>query len=299
MRVLVTGARGFVGQHAVRQLAARGDTVVGIARDVGDAPDTPNVVWERGDLLDEAAVDAVIARHRPTHLLHLAWVTDPGTYWTSPDNAWWAERSAQFFEFFATHGGERAVGAGTCAEYDWSGSTFDETETARPSTVYGLAKDDAHAALAATAARTGLSHAWGRIFFLYGPGEDGRRFVPSIAHAVLRGLPAVCRKPSLVRDWLHVHDVAAAFVALLDSAIDGPCNISAGRAASLGDVARRIAEAAGRPDLLELGDAPPAPGEPQRIVGVPGRLMRVWRPSMTLDDGIASTVAYWRATLSA
>ena len=55
----------------------------------------------------------------PTHLLHLAWYAEPGLFWRSPENLRWVEASLRLLRAFAEHGGQRAVMAGSCAEYAW------------------------------------------------------------------------------------------------------------------------------------------------------------------------------------
>ena len=130
--------------------------------------------------------------------------------------------------------------------------------------------------------------------FLFGPGEPASRFVPSLALSLLHGETAVCRKPSLVRDWLHVSDVAAAFVALLDAPISGAFSIVSGTTTSNGDLARHIAGAAGHPECLRLGNTPPESGEPGEIRGVSGALAEHWSPRLTLDEGVRRSVASLR-----
>lgn len=111
-RVLVTGATGFVGRHAVPALLARGFEVHGVGRGVG-----PN--QHAADLLAAEDRRALIARVRPSHLLHLAWDAEPGRYWTSEANLDWVAASLDLARLFAAAGGRRFVGIGTCAEYAW------------------------------------------------------------------------------------------------------------------------------------------------------------------------------------
>ena len=61
-----------------------------------------------------------------------------------------------------------------------------------------------------------LSTAWGRIFYLYGPGEYPSRLVPSVIGSLLHDEPARCTHGRQLRDYLHVADVASAFAAILD-----------------------------------------------------------------------------------
>lgn len=88
-RVLLTGATGF-----------------------------PEVSWHRADLVEAGEAWALMATVQPTHLLHFAWDTVPGKYWTSRENFRRVQASLPLLQAFARHGGQRLVMAGTCAEYD-------------------------------------------------------------------------------------------------------------------------------------------------------------------------------------
>ena len=89
-----------------------------------------------------------------------AWNVTPGQYWTSPENHAWRTATAALARAFYDAGGRRFVGAGTCAEYDWSGGLCDELTTPlEPATLYGEAKlgawqEIAEAARAAGAPRS-------------------------------------------------------------------------------------------------------------------------------------------------
>lgn len=251
------------------------------------------------DLLDVAATTRFVQQLRPTHLLHLAWYAEPGAFWESPENERWLTASTSLLEAFRAAGGSRAVIAGTCAEYDWSGDgLLSELRTPlAPRTAYGKAKD----ALRSAAAELDLAVAWGRIFFLYGPHEDDRRLVASVTRALLAGTPARTTHGRQVRDFLHVADAGDAFAALLDSSVEGAVNIGSGEGVAVAEVVQRLAELAGRPDLLELGALESAAGEPPLLVADVARLRDEvgWSPSRSLDEGLRDTVEWWRASGSA
>ena len=248
------------------------------------------------DLLDGHATARFVDALRPARLLHLAWYAEPGAFWESPENERWLGASMRLLEAFAAAGGTRAVVAGTCAEYDWSetGLLSERSTPVAPRSAYGRAKN----ALRTAAGELGLSLGWGRVFFLYGPHEDERRLVASVARAVLSGRPARTTHGAQVRDFLHVADVADAFAALLDSGAEGPVNVGSGEGVSVADVVRRIAKLAGRDDLVELGALEAAPDDPPSLVADAARLHDEvgWRPSRSLDDGLRDTLEWWRAT---
>ena len=285
-RVLLTGATGFIGRHAAASLREHGLEVHPVSRSEGV------------DLLEPRAADAVVARVRPTHLLHLAWYAEHGSFWTSSENVRWVEASLRLVRAFAEGGGRRAVLAGTGAEYDWSHGRLDERATPlRPATLYGAAKHGLHVVAQAYADTVGLSLAWGRVHFLYGPGEDPRRLVPSIAIGLAAGEEARASHGRQIRDFAHVRDVADGFTALLASDVRGPVNVASGEGVAIADVVRSLARAAGREDLVRLGAVPARPDDPPELVADVARLRDEvgFRPSRALDDGLAETFAWWRA----
>jgi nucleoside-diphosphate-sugar epimerase len=255
------------------------------------------VVWHQADLLRTDAASSLVAAVRPSHLLHLAWYAKPGVYWTAPDNFRWVQASLQLLEAFAINGGQRVVMAGSCAEYDWRYGWCSENVTPlEPSTTYGKCKLALQSLLAAYCQQSGLSWAWGRIFFLYGPHEHPARLVSSVINALLHGQPALCSSGLQLRDFLHVDDVASAFAALLDCDVQRAVNIASGAPVSVREIVCRIGALLHHEDLLRLGARPVAQGEPPLLAADVRRLNEEvnWRPRFDLESGLAATIAWWR-----
>jgi nucleoside-diphosphate-sugar epimerase len=93
-----------------------------------------------------------------------------------------------------------------------------------------------------------------------------------------------------------VTDVAAAFVALLDSAATGAVNVGSGVGVPLRDIFAMIADRLGARELLQLGALPARDGEPDTLVADVGRLRDEigWRPTLELASGIEDTIGWWR-----
>lgn len=274
-RVLVTGASGFIGRAAVSALQARGFDVHGVNH-------------QTVDLLDADAVDALFAAVRPSHVLHLAWTTTPGAYWTCADNARW---QAAGVRLAAAATGARLVIAGTCAEYDWTGNaTCDERDVCKPATPYGQAK----LALQQQVAAVHDNAAWARIFLPFGPFEARPRLVPSVINALLDRQPARCSPGVHVRDFLYVEDVGSALAALVDSALTGVVNVASGTGVPVRDVVLGLQARIGGEVDFEARSLPA--GEPPALIAAVHRLRDElgWTPTFTLDEGLDRTVAWWR-----
>jgi len=298
-RVLVTGASGFIGRHTVPDLLARGYEVHTVGRrQIFDGIEA--VRQHRADLLVEAEMCRLMESVRPTHLLHLAWNVTPGQFWTTLDNLDWVAASLKLSRAFALAGGQRAVYAGTCAEYDWSNELLDELRTPLvPATLYGTAKRALHSLVESAANQTRVSTAWGRIFFLYGPNEAPTRLIANVIAALLRGEPALCSPCMQERDLMHVEDVARAFVSVLESDWKGPVNVASGTCLPLSDAVLMIGELTGRPDLVRLGARPMPANEPHRLAAATEVLNSQIRfqPRYKLRDGLEATVNWWRPRL--
>jgi nucleoside-diphosphate-sugar epimerase len=296
-RVLVTGATGCIGRHVLPGLLASGWDVHGVSsRDLEQA--SGPVRWHRAELLDTSQTESLVAMVRPSHLLHLAWYIAPGKWAMAPDNLRWVRASLNLLQSFQSHGGTRVVTAGSCLEYDWHyGYCAEERTPCQPHTIYGTCKHALQLLTTAQAASTGMSSAWARIFFLYGPYEHPARLVASVIQSVLDGEPAKCSHGLQIRDYLFVQDVADAMVALLESDVSGPINIGSGQAITLKEIVTRAGTLLGRPELIRLGAIPAAATDTPLVVADMARAVRLlpsWRPKVGLDEGLQRTIDWWR-----
>jgi nucleoside-diphosphate-sugar epimerase len=299
-RLLVTGAAGFIGRHVLAHLADRDFEVVAVhhKQAIDAMYHRPGWQWQATDLLDPAAVDSLMAAVQPTHLLHLAWCpTLPGRFWTAASNLDWVQASLQLVRAFVSRGGQRLVMAGSCAEYDWRFGYCSESITPlSPTSLYGVCKAALYQIVNDYCLQQGVSAAWGRIFYLYGPHEYPQRLVASVARSLLKGEVAACTHGNQIRDFLHVEDVAGALLALLEQETTGAVNIASGQPITIRELVSTIARQLGRTDLLQLGAVPVAANEPDLLLANVTRLRQEvgWQPRYTLEEGVRHTIRWWQ-----
>ena len=297
-KLLFTGATGFIGRQCLPFLLERGYEVHALAREPIDEYKN-DVIWHGQDFFDEEKTQELFKSVRPTHCLHLAWYTEPGKYWASPENLRWTAASISLLYSFYRQGGRRFVGAGTCAEYDWRYGHCSEAVTPlEPATLYGTSKNVLQKILASFSKNSQMSTAWGRAFFLYGPHEHPARLVSSVISSLLRDEPALCSHGNQIRDFMHVSDVAHAFVLLLDSEIMGPVNIASGNPVSIKDIVFKIAKELNGYDKIKL-DVLPAKNEPAILTADVARLRTEvgHNPFFDLETGLKQTINWWKSAL--
>lgn len=271
-RVLVTGATGLIGKHAVAALVAQGHEVHGVTRSIPKVS-PPGVVWHTCDILN---ADLAMNDIRASHLLHLAWTTEHGQFWNAPQNRDWQAASQRLIEAFQASNGTRVVMAGSCAEYDWSnlgdGVCREGVTPLNPHTLYGQIKVETSRWLADFAEAKGISQAWGRVFLPFGAGENINRLVPSVALALQAGQEAKCSSGVQVRDFMNARDVGWAFAALVKSDVEGDVNVATGEPHTIAELATTLGDISGRPDLVRLGAFKDRPDDPLVLVADVTRL---------------------------
>jgi nucleoside-diphosphate-sugar epimerase len=301
-RVLVTGATGFLGRFVPGILASRGHEVHITGRQVEEtewpAPLPSNCTLHCADLCASGAARELLPRIKPTHLLHLAWYAEPGKFWTSQQNIRWVAASLELFEAFVESGGQRFVGAGTCAEYDWKFDTLSPDNTPlNPTMLYGSAKARLYQLLSAASQEAGISFAWGRIFFPFGPWEHPARLLPQVISGLIGGTPVALSAGTQIRDFVYSEDVALMFADLVDSPTAGAVNIASGRAMSVRSFVELTLRHFDDAELLQFGKRPAGVDDtPYMIADMSGA--GAIAPRIGIEEGVARTVAWWRSRTS-
>ncbi len=302
-RILLTGAAGWIGSHLARQLA-RENEVVAWVRPGSDPwrlrPVLRSLRVVECDLRDASAVAAQVEAIRPEVCFHVAWYAVPGSYRHSLENLDALEASIRLAVRLHSLDCQRFIGVGSCFEYDTDLGRLSEHSPTKPRTMYAAAKLAFQLVLEQISAAGPMRYAWARLFYLYGPMEDERRLVPSLIIALLRGERVPVTAGEQIRDYLHVADVAAALHAIAASRVEGVVNVGSGKPMAIADLVSRVSEAVGRPELVALGARPYDPGDPMFVCADAGRLVATgWRPTHTLESGLADTIAWWRDRVAA
>jgi nucleoside-diphosphate-sugar epimerase len=287
--VFATGGSGFLGRHCLEALVRHGFRVHAASRTRrGAAAD--GITWHHLDLHVRGAVERLMRSLRPSHLLHLAWITTPNRYRYAPENLDWLEASLALVRSFGEQGGQRFVGVGSSAEYAvGAGPSAEEATPIRPASLYGQCKAACWMAAEAYALRYGFSPAWARVFLPYGPGDEPHRLIPSLLAALTAGTPIDVTDGGQVRDFVHVTDIAELLVRLLArSEAQGAYNIGTGRGIAVRQVIEWMADHFHARDLVHFGARPRRNDEPLSLVADMAKVKRVlgWHAPISIESGL-------------
>jgi nucleoside-diphosphate-sugar epimerase len=310
--VLVTGADGFVGTWVVRHLQAAGHEVIAAVR-----PDRP--LWSEGtpapwgagvrtvplELLDGASVRGVVSIGVDA-VVHLAAVASGGEAQRNPTVAWEINavgtvRLAE--ELIQVRGSGRAdplLLLVSTAEVYGGGEQRPrrEDDTPAPCSAYAASKLAAEDAALEVHRRTGLRTVVARTFPHTGKGQDDRFVIPAFSRRLLeakregrREIPVGNLSP--IREYMHVGDVAGAYLELIRYGVPGEVyNVAGGEAVSLEDAFRKLARIVGHdaepvpdPDLMRPADIEHLVGDASKLRELTG-----WEPTRTLDETLQDVV---------
>jgi UDP-glucose 4-epimerase len=324
MAVLVTGGAGYIGSHMVLALLDRGEKVT-----VLDNLSTgvwwvvpPEVDFIKGDIGDEALVDAILGRGEYDTIIHFAGsivvpdsVADPLGYYLNN-----TVKSRSLMAAAVRHKVPRFIFSSTSAVYG-NPAVVPVTEEAAPNPMspYGASKLMTEWMLRDCAVAYGLGYVALRYFNVAGADPQGRsgQSTPNAIHLIkvasqtalgqrefmeVYGRDYPTPDGTCIRDYIHVSDLVDAHAAALDylrqGGDSGIFNCGYGRGFSVLEVIAAVERASGK--KINVKDAPRRAGDPASIVAVADRARQVlgWKPTRDDLNGIVASALAWEVKLA-
>ncbi|SLN56950.1 dTDP-glucose 4,6-dehydratase 2 [Roseivivax jejudonensis] len=335
MKLLVTGGAGFIGSAVVRQAIRDGHAVVNVDAltyaacldNVAEVADDPNYMFEKADIRDRAALDGIFARHDPDAVMHLAAeshvdrsIDGPGTFvetnvmgtfhlLEAARSHWTRKGKPDGFRFHHISTDEVFGSLGPDPETD---GQFTEATPYDPRSPYSASKASSDHLVRAWHETYGLPIVLTNCSNNYGPFHFPEKLIPVVILNALAGAPIpVYGAGDNVRDWLFVEDHADALLTVVQRGEVGRSyNIGGENEVRNIDLVRKICTILDekRPGNREYAEqivfVSDRPGHDLRYAIDPTRIRDElgWRPSVTLEQGLARTVdwyleneEWWRA----
>ena len=308
MRIVITGAAGFIGSHLSETLLDRGHSVVGV----------DNLLT--GDLANIAHLagrDFVFIKHDVTNFIYVDGPVDVVLHWASPaspiDYLEWPIPTLKV----GALGTHKALGLakakkarfvlastsevyGDPLEHPQRESYWGNVNPVGPRGVYDEAKRFAEAMTMAYHRYHGVDAKIVRIFNTYGPRmriRDGRA-VPTFIGQALRGEDVtIFGEGSQTRSFCYISDLVAGILKLMDAPLNEPVNIGNPHEMSIEAMARLIIEMTGSSSRLVFKPLPTDDPKVRRPDITRARTLLGWEPTVPLEQGLTSTIAYFRTRI--
>jgi dTDP-6-deoxy-L-talose 4-dehydrogenase (NAD+) len=278
VKVLVTGATGFVGRHLVAQLLARGDDVRAVARKAQTAQDMPwindvefvSADIHAADLEVGALTDGIDA------LAHLAWPGLPNyrALFHFEHNLM---ADYRFIKSAVEAGVKQVLVTGTCFEYGMQSGPLSESTEPRPSNPYGLAKHTLHLFLQNLQQEHPFTLQWARLFYLHGAGQNPNSLLAALDRAIDAGEQSFDMSAGeQLRDFLSIETAAGYLAAIVHQRdFDGVINCASGQPVSVRTLVEQRLRERGATLNLNLGHYPYPSHEPMAFWAVTERLQQL------------------------
>ncbi len=314
MRVLATGATGFVGQHLLRLLASRGHTV--FATYLVPPPEELPIAVEllACDMRERSHVAEVLRHAQPQHVYHLAGLSSVTKSFTESRHVWntnllGAMNLLDAVREAAPKARVLLVGSGQCYG-NVAAARLPVTED-QP-----LAPDSPYAASKAAADLMGYQYfrSWSlqviraRPFNHTGPGQPPQFVCSDLARQVAKIDAGLCPpvlhvgNTRVQRDFSDVRDVVSAYELLLERGQPGAAyNVASARGVSVAQIVRLLRALCSRPFHVEVQQKRLRVGETARLYGSNRKLRRDtgWKPEYSLSQTLRDVYTHWQTALAA
>lgn len=302
MKILVTGATGFIGSHLVRYLLGKGCEVYVMHRQESD-------LWRIADLVSQVqliscdllnvAKEINLPQIKFDVCIHAAWYAVPGKYLAAQENISFLNGTMALAIKLQELDCQHFIGIGSCFEYDTSLGYLSEVSPTKPQHLYSATKLATQLVLEQWAKISGMKFTWIRLFYQYGSFEDQRRLVPAVITSLLHQQPVRLTLGEQIRDFLYIEDVAAAIYAIAQAELVGIVNVGSGQPVTVREIAETIGKILGTSELLDFGAIPYSPSDPKFICANNYRLREEtnWTPRYTLETGLIEVIDWWKKVL--
>ncbi len=298
MRIFITGGTGFLGKPLVEKLSSGGHQFILLKRKEEKIPkefleskSRPRFIT--GSLENINKLLPKIKNFKPEVGIHLAWEGIPSV--DLELNLKNLSGGLNCLETFAKAGVKRAFVAGSCHEYGEPGKKVSEISSLNPFNTLYAAKLALYFLGSKIAEAHGMKLIWGRIGFIYGPGQRKASLIPYLLNSIQKNEEPVLRNPNGSNDFIYVDDVASAISALIkkkDLRLNEIYNIGSGKLTGVMEIVNIIY------NCLKL----PLPKTMRRTKSHEGFFMDItkikretgWRPKISIEEGIRKTINFYK-----
>lgn len=282
MKIFITGATGFIGKNLISIL--RDHNVLCLTRSFKKS-DYLNIKYVRGDLSDPESYLPFLKEFEPNCCVHLAWYGLPN--YSLENNKKNLIYSINLIENLKKVGCKNFFGLGSCWEYGAIRNSISESDLPINPNVFATFKTSLYSILKSICNENKINLMWGRVFFVYGPGQRKTSLIPSCYFSLKNKKSFEVNNPSAINDFIYVADVVDAIKHLIElKNITGVYNIGSGKGKPVWKIVNCVASALNLPPLYDNIILSETGG----WANIDRLIQCGWKPKVSLKNGILKTI---------
>jgi len=302
-RLLVVGGTGFIGHHLCVEAQRRGYAVTSLSTSEAARP-VPGVRYLVGDVSQSPMSDGLERELGFEYVINAGGYIDHGGFWSGGRRVVEVHLGGASNLVAACDRNvlKRFVQIGSSDEYGAAPAPQREDRREEPISPYSFAKTAASHLFQTLWRSERFPAAVARLFLVYGPGQDEKRFLPQLISGCLQNKRFPVSRGEQLRDFCHVDDVVNGVLAMLDApdVCGEVVNIASGIPISIAGMIERVRALVGAGEPV-FGEIPYRRGESMALYADISKAETLlgWRPQVSLDEGLQMTIDWYRRRFNA
>ena len=301
MKILITGANGFIGSNLVKSLLPGHHNILAISRNSYNL-NLFDVQFKHTEGGDISLLAKDIIDFNPNVVIHCAW--DGGNSFSNAhqtsqfDNVIWGYR---LLEILAQLKNVHFVGIGSAAEYGEVGEALvDESFAENPTSLYGISKLSFKVLSEHFCKIHNIQWSWIRPFYTYGPGDVNTRLIPKVIYNCIKQANFELNSCDSIVDYLYIEDFVRGIKSIIYLHLSGTYNICSGQQFKIKDVVQIIKQLTGSNSIITFNEKLNRQQFPTYICGANKKLrsMSKWKPKIDITKGLQTTIDFFYETLN-
>ena len=240
MRIVVTGASGFIGKKLCAALLGRGHEVASLCRNSLEIGHTQLGMYRHIPYVMGEVLPSEVEAFEPEALVHLAWDGIPDF----SEHKCVQNYNSQVSFFRQTHilpKLKKVIGSGTCREYASKQGVCFENDRIQPDSYFSWAKQALFDYFRISCQERQIIFLWFRIFYVYGPGQRKESLIPMLIRSFKsKTLPDI-KSPNAANDYIYIDDVVKAIINAVEKQnCFGIFNLGSGNLTTTAEIARLV-----------------------------------------------------------
>lgn len=295
MRILITGADGFLGTNLCNHLSPN-NLIIAVSRKFKNININENTFCFKFNMEDYDNLESVFNSFKPDVVIHCAWMG--GNASKDINEIWQSENilySNKILTLCEKHKTKHFIGLGSSAEFGDYSEIFNEESNCIPLSMYGISKYSFKLISENFCKINDIKHTWIRPVYTYGPYDVETRIIPKSILYFLNNKDLLLNKCSPIIDYLYVEDFCKALEDIIFYELEGSYIISSNQRVQVKNVIEKIYDII-KPDCKLIFDESIVDTSPQMICGNSYKITNLtkWKPLISLDEGLEKTISYFK-----